>query len=115
MQMPVEAKPALWGMVGGAIAAMIVGFSWGGWVTGGTAEADATQRANAAVVKAFSSICVERFQRAADASGNLVTLKALDSWKQSEFVAKGGWATMPGSDSPDSSVAGACATSLVSS
>lgn len=49
MKIPVETKPVLWGVVGGAIALAIVGFKWGGWVTGGAAEADATQRTNAAV------------------------------------------------------------------
>jgi hypothetical protein len=37
MQVPASVKPAVWGAVGGAVAAMIVGFTWGGWVTGGTA------------------------------------------------------------------------------
>ena len=29
------ARSVLWGAVAGAIALAIVGFSWGGWVTGG--------------------------------------------------------------------------------
>ena len=35
MQAPAQLKPALWGAVGGAIALAIVGFTWGGWMTGG--------------------------------------------------------------------------------
>jgi hypothetical protein len=38
MAIPAQIKPAAWGAVGGAIAAMIIGFVWGGWVTGGTSE-----------------------------------------------------------------------------
>jgi hypothetical protein len=116
MNLPVETKPVFWGVVGGAIAAAIVGFSWGGWVTGGKAEADATQRANAAVVLALAPVCVERFQRAPDVSGNLAALKKVDSWSQGEFVEKGGWATAPGAKAPDqlSAVAKACATLLTS-
>ena len=38
-----EAKPtktvAFWCCVASAVLTMIVGFSWGGWVTGGTARA----------------------------------------------------------------------------
>jgi hypothetical protein len=34
MQIPVETKPVLWGVAAGAIGAAIVGFTWGGWVTG---------------------------------------------------------------------------------
>ena len=114
MKIPVETKLALWGMVGGAIAAAIVGFSWGGWVTGGKAEADATQRANGAVVVALAPVCVERFQRAADVSANLAALKKVDSWSQGDFIEKGGWATAPGSKAPDqlSAVAKACALLL---
>ena len=115
MKMPIETKPAIWGMVGGALVAAIVGFSWGGWVTGGRAEADATQRANAAVVAALAPVCVERFQRGTEVSANLAALKKVDSWAQGEFIEKGGWATTPGSKASDqvSAVAKACALLLV--
>ena len=114
MKIPVETKPALWGVAGGAIALAIAGFTWGGWVTGGKAEADAAQRANAAVVVALAPVCVEKFKNNADASANLVALKKADSWSQSDFVEKGGWATFPGSNPPTqvTAVAQACASML---
>ena len=114
MNIPVETKPALWGAVGGAIAAMIVGFTWGGWVTGGTAETNATQRANKAVVAALAPVCVDKFQHAVDVSTNLEALKKADSWSQGSFVEKGGWATLPGKNPPEqvSAVAQACALLL---
>ena len=114
MQLPVEMIPAFWGAAGGAIAATIVGFAWGGWVTGGRAETDATQRANAAIVAALAPVCVERFQRGTDVSVNLAALKKIDSWSQGEFVEKGGWAMAPGSKPYDqvSAVAKACAVIL---
>jgi hypothetical protein len=90
-----------------------VGFSWGGWVTGGTAETLAKNSAATAVVAALTPICVEKFRQAADASANLVEMKkATYAWDQSKFVEKGGWATMPGSTEPNSAVAKACAESL---
>ena len=115
MNIPVETKPMLWGMAGGAIAAAIVGFTWGGWVTGGRAEADATRQVNAAVVTALAPVCVERFQRASDVAGNLEALKKLDSWARGEFVEKAGWATVAGTKPTDqaSDVAKACALLLV--
>jgi len=114
MKIPVETKPALWGAVGGAIASAVIGFSWGGWVTGGTAEADATQRANAAVVAALAPVCVERFQSAVDVATNLAALKKVDAWSQGDFIEKGGWATVRGSKPLDqqSAVAKACASLL---
>jgi hypothetical protein len=106
-------RPALWGAVAGAIALAIVGFNWGGWVTGGTAETLAKNSAATAVVAALTPICVEKFRQAADASANLVEMKkATYAWDQSKFVEKGGWATMPGSTEPNSAVAKACAESL---
>jgi hypothetical protein len=106
-------RPALWGAVAGAIALAIVGFGWGGWVTGGSAETIAKNSAATAVVAALTPICVEKFRQAADASANLVEMKkATYAWDQSKFVEKGGWATMPGSTEPNSGVARACAESL---
>ena len=114
MKIPVETKPALWGAVGGAIALAIIGFTWGGWVTGRTAEADATKQANTAVVAALAPICVEKFKTAADVSGNLAALKKADSWSQGDFIEKGGWATVAGPDAPAqvTAVARACAVLL---
>jgi hypothetical protein len=116
MKIPVETKPALWGIAGGAVLMAIVGFTWGGWVTGGKAEAAAAQRANAAVVVALAPVCVEKFRHAADVSANLEALKKADSWSQGDFVEKGGWAALPGSNSPGqvSAVARACASLLAS-
>ncbi|RTE94306.1 MULTISPECIES: hypothetical protein [Bradyrhizobium] len=106
-------RSALWGAAAGAIALAIMGFSWGGWVTGGTAETLARNSAAMAVVAALTPICVEKFRQAADAPANLVEMKkATYAWDQSKFVEKGGWATMPGSTEPNSAVAKACAESL---
>jgi hypothetical protein len=114
MKLPVETKPALWGVAGGAIAMAIVGFTWGGWVTGGKAEASASQRAKDAVVGALAPICVDKFEHAGEVAANSVALKKTESWSQAEFVEKGGWATVPGPANPDqvSAVAKACAALL---
>src|SRR5690349_25165985 len=99
-------KPALWGAAAGAVALAIVGFGWGGWVTGGTAETLAKNRAATAVVAALTPICVEKFRQAAGASANLAEMKkATCVWDQSTFIEKGGWATLPGSDEPNYGVA----------
>jgi hypothetical protein len=42
---------------------MIVGFRWGGWVTGATAQQDAASLANDAVVQRLTSICIAHFQQ----------------------------------------------------
>jgi hypothetical protein len=105
-------KRLLQGAAAGAAAAMIIGFNWGGWVTGGTAK-DMTQKSStAAVIAALSPICVDKFQRSAEAGTNMTELKKVSSYQQGSFIEKGGWATLPGSDSANSSVAQACANML---
>ena len=108
MKMPIETKPALWGAVGGAIFLAIVGFSWGGWVTGGSSAQAAKHSAETAVVAALAPICATQFRGEADAAGKLAELKALGSYERSDFVVKGGWATMPGSQAPVNGVAASC-------
>jgi hypothetical protein len=106
-------KPAVWGAVVGAVITMILGFSWMGWVLGGTAERLAVERANAAVVMALTPTCVARFMRQSDADSKLKELRTIDSWKQREFVEAGGWATTTGDTTPNSDVANACAEQLL--
>jgi hypothetical protein len=114
MKIPIETKPVLWGVAGGAIALAIVGFTWGGWVTGSKAETTAVMRINDAVVGALAPVCVDKFQHAGDASANLVALKKVETWSQGDFVEKGGWATVPGTNSAErvTAVARACAVLL---
>src|SRR6266446_4218837 len=115
MKIPVETKPALWGAAGGAIALAIVGFTWGGWVTGATAEKLAKSHVEAALVAALSPICVDKFRQAADAPANLAEMKKTSyAWDQGRFIEKGGWATLPGNPEPSSAVARACAETLAS-
>jgi hypothetical protein len=104
----------LQGAAAGAVATMIVGFSWGGWVTGGTAKEQVQKSVSTALVSALSPVCVDKFQRSAEATANLAELNKVSSWQQGSFIEKGGWATMPGGDSSNAAVAQACATMLSS-
>jgi hypothetical protein len=114
MQIPSETKPALWGAAGGAVALAIVGFTWGGWMTTGTATKLADERVDSAVVAVLTPICVEKFQQSGDAIANLAALRKIStSWEQGNFIEKGGWATRPGATSADYVLARACAEKLV--
>jgi hypothetical protein len=106
-------KPGVWGAVIGAVITMIVGFSWMGWVLGGTAERLAVERSNAAVVVALTPSCISRFMQQPNAAVKLKELQTIDSWKQREFVEAGGWATSSGDKTPNSGVASACAEQLL--
>ncbi len=91
---------------------MIVGFTWGGWVTGGTAEKSATTLANTAVVERLSSICVAQFELDPAKVEKLVALKAASSYQQGTYVKDQGWSIMPGEEQSDTKVATACAKTL---
>jgi len=106
-------KPGVWGAIIGSVATMIIGFSWLGWTLGSTAERAAQQRTESAVTAALTPICVQSFMKQSDATKQLKGLREIDSWKQEEFVEKGGWATMAGSSGPTPGVASACAQALL--
>jgi hypothetical protein len=90
------------GMVIGAVASMVIGFSWGGWVTGGTANKLAAEQAGNAVVAVLTPLCVAKFLQDGDAKANLAVLQKIStSWEQGQYLEKGGWATRPGAASPD--------------
>jgi hypothetical protein len=102
----------LQGVAAGAIATLVIGFGWGGWMLESSAKTLADNTASSAVVAAIAPICVDQFQRSADAASNLTELKKTDSWQQAAYVEKGGWAVMPGSKAADSGVPQACAALL---
>src|SRR5919109_1533692 len=113
MKVPPWLKPACWGVVGGALGLMILGFGWWGWVLGSSAERMAKERADAAVTATLVPLCVERFMTQADAAAKLAAFQRITAWQQSQFIEKGGWATATGSPSPNAAVAKACAQELV--
>jgi pimeloyl-ACP methyl ester carboxylesterase len=104
MKFPTNTKPVVWGAVVGAVACMIVGFSWGGWVTGGTAHKEAATAAHAAVVVALAPICADRFRAQGDAPAKIAELAKASSWERGSVVEKSGYALMPGSKTTDSDV-----------
>ncbi len=59
MNTPEWLKPAVYGAAVGAIALAVVGFSWGGWMTGGSAERMAADKARHEVVSALVPICLQ--------------------------------------------------------
>ena len=102
-------KPAAWGAIGGAIAAIIIGFAWGGWVTGGTAAKMETASAETAVVGALTPLCVAKAEQQPE---QLVLLKKESSWSRGDFVTKAGWVANV-NEKYRSAVATACASALV--
>jgi hypothetical protein len=97
-------KTALfWSCAGSVIVATIVGFSWGGWTTGGSAREMAGDSAAQARQELAAVVCVDRFMAAPDAGVQLTALQEItSSYAQSKFVEEGGWATIvPASSTAD--------------
>jgi hypothetical protein len=110
-----------WACGGCVVLATIVGFSWGGWTTGGTAREMAEDSAAQARQELAAVVCVDRFMAAPDVGVQLTALQEItSSYAQSKFVQDGGWAIMPagsadgkaGSSSDDRKAAGLCAEEL---
>ncbi len=107
-------KSRLLGAAVGALALSVVGFSWGGWMTGGGAKAMASDMAREEVVSALVPICVELSKRAPQDTVTLAKLKDTASYQRDEVLMAAGWATMPGAERPDRRVAEACMEKLAS-
>ena len=96
-----------WGAIGGAIVIAVIGFKWGGWVTGGTAQIMAEE----AVVERLALLCVAQFNQDSQKDQKLKELKKTALPRT--YVEKQGWATMLGEKQPNSEVADQCAVRLM--
>ena len=104
----------LWSCVACIAATIVIGFAWGGWVTGGTARLMASDAAAGASAQMAAADCVVRFKNGPDATAQLATLKKTDSsYERADLIKKNGWATMPGSKDPVDGAADICARSLM--
>ena len=67
-----DARPTktvvFWSWIGSVVLTMIIGFAWGGWVTGGTARSMAQTLAEEAIVKRLAPMCVVQFNSNARSS-----------------------------------------------
>jgi len=108
MNTPEWLKPGLQGVAAGAITLAVIGFGWGGWVTGGTAQKMAADEAKLQVVAALVPICIDQSSQDPQAIATLALLKEASSYKRSDLLMKAGWATMPGSSDPNRQVAAGC-------
>jgi hypothetical protein len=102
----------LQGAAAGAVATMVVGFYWGGWSLGSTADKMAKERSDMAVVAALAPVCADKFRALPDADAKKVTLSKVDSWKRRDEFPKE-FVTLPGESYPSSALVDACYTLLL--
>jgi hypothetical protein len=106
-------KPALYGVACGAIAVAIVGFQWGGWVTGSHAKLMATSEAETAVVRVLMPFCLDFAKRDPDYANKLIEMKKAPSYNRRDFVVKAGWGTKSSDVETNTLVDRACADKLL--
>jgi hypothetical protein len=87
-----------WTVVGAAALVMIIGFTYGGWTTGGGAAFMAKKAASDARAELAAAVCVSKFTSAENADKNLAALKDTAFWQRNDFIEKGGWAKLAGMD-----------------
>lgn len=102
-----------WSMAGAAVATIVVGFTVGGWTTGGSAQEMAEDSARDARAQLASALCVEKFVASASAASTLAELKEASGYQQDDFIEDGGWVTLAGLEEPVPGAADLCAEELV--
>ena len=101
----------LQGAAVGAVATMFVGFYWGGWSLGSSANKMAKERSDLAVIAALAPVCADKFRALPDADAKKVSLSKVDSWKRGDEFPKE-LVTIPGESYPSSGLVDACYTLL---
>lgn len=85
-----------WSCAGCIAATLVLGFTAGGWVTGGTADEMVASAKEDARSELAAMICVDNFAAAPGAQASLASLKEASSWERDDFIEDGGWAVLPG-------------------
>ena len=91
---------------------MVVGFYWGGWSLGSTANKMAKERSELAVIAALAPVCADKFRALPDADAKKTALSKVDSWKRRDEFPKE-LVTLPGESYPSSALVDACSTLLL--
>lgn len=106
-------KLGLWSALGGAVVLVIVGFAWGGWVTGGASQKRAEEMTATAIVDRLAPLCIAQFNQDPEKDQKFADLKKTSFWQRKGYVEEQGWATMLGEKEPDHEVAVECVNRLM--
>ena len=77
-----KVKYGVWGLIGGAIIAMIIGFVWGGWTTTRTTK----RLGDEAVLAARAAICVAQFMQQPNPQEKLQALEKVYSDDRTNII-----------------------------
>jgi hypothetical protein len=106
-------RVVFWACVACIVLTIVVGFAWGGWVTGGKAQKMADETAHDAVIARLAPICVAQFNQDPGKEQKLEELREASSYQRRTYVQDQGWADMPGEEGSERGVADECAKLLM--
>jgi hypothetical protein len=107
-EMEVKVRYGTWGVIGGAVIAMVVGFVWGGWTTSSSTQ----KTIDEAVQTTRVAICVAQFKKDPNYQVKLKEFSETDSFKRSDYVQTGGWDKMPDQEQATWGVSSACVAGI---
>lgn len=108
MNTPEWLKPGIYGALIGAVFVDVAGFTWGGWVTGSTANDRAMAMSHSDVVASMVPVCLDMARSDPARADKLQTIRAASTYQKRGALMEAGWATVPGTDAPDRDIAQAC-------
>ncbi|WP_073125211.1 hypothetical protein [Palleronia salina] len=108
MNTPDWLKPGVYGAVIGAALVGTLGFTWGGWVTEGTASDRATSMSQQDVIAAMVPVCLEMARTDPKRSAKIEAIREASPYQRRDALMEAGWATVPGAEAPDRDIAEAC-------
>lgn len=112
MTFPEWTKPGVYGALVGAAAVSILGFTWGGWTTAGSADEMAQNLASEEVTLAMVPVCLDLSETDVARVEKLATLQEASRFQRRDAMMETGWATLPGTDAPSRDLAEACLAGL---
>lgn len=96
----------------GAIAIAILGFTWGGWMTNGSATTMSKDAAQTAVATALTPYCVQKSVSDPKSAAILAEFEEANAYQRRVIIEKSGWATPLGTEKTDRALAEACREAL---
>lgn len=85
-----------WSCIACIALTMILGFTAGGWVTGGSAESMVSQAKENARENLVANLCVSKFVASSGADARFAALKEASSYDRDDLIEEGGWAKVDG-------------------
>lgn len=106
-------KLGIWSAIGGAVLTMVIGFSVGGWVLGGTSLKDGKEMAREAVTDRLAPLCLAQFNLDPEKEQKYQEMVGMSFWEKTGYIEEQGWSTIPFESESDNQVARKCSSLIM--